>query len=236
MSKVTPIKEIVDSKIEKLEKVPEEQLQSKLHCDTCGKDTHNTEGHGKRGGARKGGGMPKGKLTKKKLEQIQVREAFNQRVMLHADRLFNAQMNLAVGEQSLFVKVKERDSKGKVIRVTHEVITDVETIKQYLDYEEGLEGAESLNDENHYYYLSTKPADNKAIDSLLNRALGKAPDKLEITGGFFSQSQLTIKVVGSDHDVIDIGEDGQLAGSDSGTDPVGETGPSGQDSQPPASS
>lgn len=215
MSEPTKIDEIIDDKL-----------------DTLKNESSDDTSQPKHGGARENAGRPKGSKNKATLEQQKVKEAFNQRVMLHADRLFNAQMNLAVGEQVLMVKVTERNSKGNVIRTYHEQVTDVELIKQYLDYEEGINDTESPDDENNFYYLTTKSANNQAIDSLLNRALGKAPDKIEVEGGFFNQPELTIKVVGSNHDDIHIGEDGQVAefrdGEQPDTDTERETRPSGQ--------
>lgn len=219
MSEPTPVSEILDEKTELLKN---DSVLEK----------------GKNGGARPGAGRPPGKLSQKTLDQMKVKEAFNQRVMKHANDLFNAQLSLATGANVLMVKVKERDSDGKVKRVYHEQVTDPELIKQYLDNEDGLGDYDDINDQDHFYYMQVKPPDNKALDSLLNRALGKAPDKLEITGGFFSKSEMTIKVVGSDHDVIDIGDDGQIvdSGPRASADPIGETGPSDESPQPPASS
>lgn len=180
-----------------------------------------------------GPGRPKGSLSKKTLEQRMVQAAINQRIMMNADKLFNAALSLAVGQQMLMVVVTE--GEGKNAKRHHEVVKDEEIIKQYLDWNEGFTD-EGPGDDNHYYYLSTEKPDIRAIDSLMNRGLGKAPDKLEITGGFFSKTELTIKVVGSQHerDIIDIGEDGQLVGS--GADAIGETGPSVQTPEPSPSS
>jgi len=137
-------------------------------CEVCGKDTHETAGHGKAGGARKGGGRKKHGTNQKTREREAVLEGFRQRVENHADRLFNAQASLATGEQYLFVTITSTDKNGKSTRRT-ETVTDLEIIKQYLD--ETLD-----NDDSEYYYLSTKPANNMAIDSLLNRAFG-TPNK-----------------------------------------------------------
>jgi hypothetical protein len=195
-----------------------------------------------RGGVRPGSGHPKGKLNRRTLEALKVRDAFRQRVMQHADDLFNAQFQLAVGEQVLMVKIKERDSKDKVLRTYFEQVTNTELIKQYLDYNE-LNQGDDPNDGEHFYFLSTKPANNMAIDSMINRAVGKVPEKLEISGGFFNQTEITLKIVGSKHDIIDIGDDGQLIGAGDtgeegadGSDPVGETGSSDNPTESPPSS
>jgi hypothetical protein len=168
------------------------------------------DGRKNNGGARVGAGGPR-RPHANTLEKRRVREAFEQLVLRAATKLFNAQMGLALGEQSLYVKYYV--GTGKDRKAVVDVVTDPEIIKEYV-IDDGL----TLNreSEDEYYYIASKPADNKAIEALLNRALGKAPDKLEITGGFFSQKELTIKVVGSSHDTIDVGEDGQII--ESGTD------------------
>lgn len=147
-----------------------EKLKSKTvyKCEVCGSDGHKTSGHGENGGARKGAGKPKGSKNEKTREREAILEGFRQRVESHADRLFNAQASLATGEQYLFVTITSTDKSGKSTRRT-ETVTDHETIKAYLD--ETLD-----NDDSEYYYLSTKPANNMAIDSLLNRAFG-TPNK-----------------------------------------------------------
>lgn len=191
-----------------------ELKEAETRCEKCGSEGHPTEEHGKLGGRRANQGRPVGSQNKKTLETKIVAEEMRQRILKNMDKLINAQMSLGVGEQVLMVKVKERDDEGKVKRIYHEVVDDPEIIKQYLDYEEGYGlQVNSPHDEDHFYYLSVRPANNQAIDSLLNRAVGKAPDKIEIEGGFFSQPELVIKVVESKHESIDIGEDGQIVES-----------------------
>lgn len=174
----TQVKDIVDSKSEKLKKV---------------------------GGARPGAGMPKGYVTKKKLEKLAVKRELDQRVLRAVPKLFAAQMDLACGEKVLMVKRTTGDGKDR--KVTTEIVTDVETIAEYI-IDDGI----TLNQEtnNEYYYITTKQANNQAIEGLLNRVLGKAPDKIEITGGLFAAQNMTVNVVGSKHEVIDVGDDGQL--------------------------
>jgi hypothetical protein len=220
MSEPTSTAEILDSKSES---VKADSLKGKSF-------------KGQLGGARPGAGHPKGQLTKKKLDQLRIQRAFNQRIMNHADDLFNAQFDLAVGEKVLFVKITERNDKGNVIRVYHDIVTDPQTIIQYLDYEDPDINGESPHDNEHFYYMTTKPANNQALDSLLNRGLGKAPDKLEITHGFFMEKKLTIEVVGDRKDIIDIGDDGQLATDDAEVNTEQEAGPSDPAPESPPSS
>lgn len=164
MAEPEHIGDTLAAKTEKLE-------NNQLFCDVCKKDTHNTKDHGKNGGARKGGGRKAHGKNQKTKEREAVLEAFRERVGKHADKLFNAQANLATGEQYLFCKVTTGEGKN---RKTHtEIVTDPEVIRQYLD-------DELDNSDNEYYYLSTKPANNMAIDSLLNRAFGTPNKNIDV--------------------------------------------------------
>lgn len=116
----------------------------------------------------KKGGRPKGSLNKVTLEKRAVLDAFNQRVMLQADALFNAQFSLAVGTQKVFRIDETEDDKGKVKR-EHVLVTDPDEIKALLDEHDGGNGEV----DGSYYYITTAMPDNRAIDSMLNRTFGK---------------------------------------------------------------
>jgi len=233
MADPEPIKETLDSKSANLSKKTEKTYL----CSTCGSTGHPTSEHGKLGGLRANqGGVPGPR--KRTLEAAKVKEHFIQRVLKHVDEIWNAQYNLAVGEQVLMVKIKERDAKGRVTRTYFEQVTDIETIKQYLDYEFGENnGAEDPSDSDNFFYLTTRPANNQALDSLMNRAVGKVPEKLEIEGGFFSRpTELIILRVGKDIDERDVVEgevidnsvrDGEQSGtSETNTETEHSPGPS----------
>lgn len=125
------------------------------------------------GGKREGAGRKEGSKNKTTLEQLKVKQAFVDRVNRNADRLFNAQLDLAVGEK--FLMVKRTTGKGTSRKTTIEVVIDTETIKQYLD-----DDGASMNNDEEFYFISTKPANGLAIDSLLNRSIGKPTEKMEI--------------------------------------------------------
>lgn len=124
-----------------------------------------------RGGARPGAGHPKGLKTQRVIEREAVLRAFKDRVAKNADKLFNAQLDLAVGEKYLMV-VTTRDKKRET-----SIVTDPEVIKKFLDEDEDS----NIGEENEYFFMSTKAANNLALDSLLNRSFGKAQDKVDIT-------------------------------------------------------
>ena len=199
------IKEILDEKSEKLKK--NDQVITSIITDTIGVEKK------KNGGARPGAGMPKGYVTLKKRTALEAKNRFIERVHGHVDELFDAQLQLAKGETVVMVKIKERDEKGAVKKIYHEIVTDPETIKQVIDNEYGTQDVydDDLNDQDHYHYVVTKPANNQAIEGMLNRAYGKAPEKVEIEGGFFKVDNLNIvikapeKLSGeSEDEVIDI--------------------------------
>ncbi|HEU5187937.1 MAG TPA: hypothetical protein VFT87_05560 [Candidatus Saccharimonadales bacterium] len=125
------------------------------------------------GGARPGAGRPEGSMNPETKERMRVKAAYIERVNKHADDLFNAQYALAVGEH--YLMVKKSSGAGKDRKTWVEVVSDPETIKDYLDDDGATLNKES---DDEYYYMTTKPANGLAIDSMLNRAIGKPEDKV----------------------------------------------------------
>lgn len=125
-----------------------------------------------RGGARPGAGRKKGKLEPQTIERHKVLEAFRIRVAKNADRLFDAQMSIAMGVSYLY-RIK-KDEKGNSKKP--ELITDPMVISAYLDGD-----YEDCQDE--YYYISTERPNNQAIDSMLDRTFGKPDSKVDVTSG-----------------------------------------------------
>lgn len=126
------------------------------------------------GGARSGAGRPEGSMNEATKERMAVKQAFQDRVAQNADRLFNSQFNLATGEQ--YLMCKSTVGEGAKQRTVVEVVTNPETIKQYINDE-----LNNTNDK-EWYFISTKPAHGMALDSMLDRAFGKADSKVENTG------------------------------------------------------
>lgn len=130
------------------------------------------------GGQRPNAGRKRGGKNKKTLEKQAITEAFNQRVMIAADSLFHAQLTLALGSVRVFRVDEIEDGKSK--KRIHTLVEDVDRIKEVLDETDGSGGATIEDD---YYFVQQVSPDNKAIDSLLNRALGKPKDSLDVTSG-----------------------------------------------------
>lgn len=132
---------------------------------------------GKNGGKRPGAGRKPGSKTKATLEKEKVAEAFNQRVMAKADALFNAQLTLAVGSMKVF-RIDETEGEGGKKKREYTHVTDPDEIKRLLDEHDGGNGVV----DGAFYYFSEVMPDNRAIDSMLNRALGKPKETLEHAG------------------------------------------------------
>jgi hypothetical protein len=129
-----------------------------------------------RGGKRNNAGAPKGTVQRRSLEKAAVARAFRERTMKQADNLFNAQLAKAVGSIMVFRIDEEMTAAGKTKRV-HTHITDPDEIKRVLD-ETSATGEGTVN--GSYYFVTDIPPDNKAIDSMLDRAFGKAVQSIEV--------------------------------------------------------
>lgn len=159
-----------------------------IKCWKCGKVAVDAVkclecGAFKRGGKRDNAGK---KPYSKKVETEQARMRFRHRVNRSANRLFNAQLDLALGEKYMYVRKKKKDGT-----VYTELVTDPDIIAEYID-----DDGETLNSSGEdYYYISVRGANNQAIQNLLDRAYGKAPEKIELEGKFFSAEKLEISIV-----------------------------------------
>jgi hypothetical protein len=121
---------------------------------------------------RANNGRKAGSVNKATAEMRKTKEAFISRVNKNAHKLFNSQLDLAIGEK--YLMVVRTIGKGSKQRRETSIVTDPELIMQYLD--ETLE-----NTDEEYYFMTTKAADNKALDSLLNRSFGKPTESIDLT-------------------------------------------------------
>jgi hypothetical protein len=145
------------------------------------------------GGAREGAGRPKGSFSKETRERQEALRHFRARVNRRIDRLFNSQANLAEGVQLLIRKIKTVDNKGKQT-FKHEVVENEQEIIEVLD--KGLGDIDGV-----YYYITTRVPDNKAIDSLLDRAYGKASQSVDITSGGEQITGYAVEIIDKTEDV-----------------------------------
>lgn len=110
------------------------------------------------------GGRPPGVLNKKTKELKIIEEEFRNRILENIQELLTAQMNLAKGASYMFRKEGDESI----------LVTDVDEIKRVLTEAEG----NGVVDEK-YYYISTKYPDNRALDSLMDRVFGRAPQTID---------------------------------------------------------
>lgn len=127
------------------------------------------------GGKRYGAGRKPGQLEQKTVEKIHIKKALDERIMRHTDELFTAQFSLAVGLTYVYRVEETLLNNGKVKR-EHILVTDPEEIKRVLDGEDG--GSAQIGKD--FFIVATNAPDNRAIDSLLDRTFGKAPQSVEI--------------------------------------------------------
>lgn len=143
----------------------------------------NEQSVSRNGGKRPGAGRKEGSKNKATIEKKIVEDAFKQRVLKSADKLLNAQMNLAEGVQYLYRidKTKIIGPKGGVSYRPEKpvLVTSPIEIENYLA---GLTEDGDAQDENDpeaaYYFLTTEKPDNRALDSLFDRVFGKVPQRI----------------------------------------------------------
>ena len=135
----------------------------------------------KLGGKRKGAGRPKGKKTLETLTKELALKQFNERVDKSTDAFFNAAKNLAVGQMYIYRLDEEEKTGANGKKYTIKVpvlVTSSEEIKDAID----VLYADGESEDGTYYYATTKPADIKAIDSLMNRRHGRPKETVEHSG------------------------------------------------------
>lgn len=129
----------------------------------------------------KKGGRPKGAKSLATLEKEKVLEAVRQRIMGNAHNIINGQLSLAQGQQFLYRIDTTTDAKGNKVRSKPILVTDPDEIAAYLDGEYG--DGDSMDNEENYFYITTKEPENQAIEALMNRTFGKPVETVELQGG-----------------------------------------------------
>lgn len=127
---------------------------------------------GNRGGAGRGQGRKPGKKTLEKLSQIKTKEQaleiFSKRTFKMTNKILDAQMIVAIGTHKMIAVEIDDEGKKHV-----ETIRDENRIQMLLD--EGRYGQD-------YLIVEGTPADFRAGDAILNRALGKPTENIEMGG------------------------------------------------------
>lgn len=107
--------------------------------------------------------------------------------MRNANSIYDGQLSLAKGQHFLYKIEKELiiGPKGgkKYVKSKPILVTSEPEIRAYID---GLVEEGEMDDENDplatYYFITTKEPNNMAIDSMLDRAFGRATQRTELTG------------------------------------------------------
>ena len=119
----------------------------------------------KKGGARPNSGPKLGAKYKKTIEKEIELAYIKERVSRARDVLVSAQLSLAKGLTYLY-RI-DKDAKGN--NKKPELVTSQYEVEAYLSGEA---------DEDSYYYITTVKPENNAIDSLLDRTVGKPLQKI----------------------------------------------------------
>ena len=138
------------------------------------------------GGKRPGAGRKPGSKSAKTLEREKVLAALSQRIMRNVDIIYDSQLSLAQGTQYLFridkTYVSTGKNRGYWKKEKAELVTSQEEIRAYLERTVVEGDADDDQDPGaSYYYITTEKPENQAIDSMLNRALGKAVNHVDLT-------------------------------------------------------
>jgi hypothetical protein len=138
------------------------------------------------GGARPGAGRPKGSKSPATLEREAALKTFRDTVIEQVQPFFLAQAQLAKGLVYCFrIDIGPQGGRSDPVLVTdvdelHEAIAAIDAGGGRGDIYEDHGGEDGEAITRRYYFLTTKAPDNKALDSLLDRALGKAVGLIEL--------------------------------------------------------
>jgi len=126
---------------------------------------------GKNGGKRPGAGMPKGTKIQRTIEKERTLKEYQEMIRNHALQLFHAQKVLAFGSYTLFVVEHYEDESGK-IQKRKVLVEDTEMMEAILNNPDMVQG-------DNYVVIQTNSPDKFTIDSMLDRAFGKATQSLD---------------------------------------------------------
>ncbi len=127
------------------------------------------------------GRLKKGKKHKLTIDRERMLEEFKDSVARRSRTLMTAQMVLATGSIQVFridTEILGEGKNKKVIRKRPVLVTSTEEIIDALDYE--YANGESPNDDEVYYFVTTKDPDNGAVKDLLDRTFGKAKESMAV--------------------------------------------------------
>lgn len=140
-----------------------------------------------KGGKRPNAGRKKGSYSQKTLDKMKVLDGMRQRIYKVTNRVFDAQLSSALGQQFLY----RIHTNSKGMKERPELIEDEYVIRAYLngDFEPGGD----QEDKNDYYFITTKAPDTRAIDSMFDRGFGRVSQP--IGGGEDGTGPIQVQVI-----------------------------------------
>ena len=126
--------------------------------------------HISRANGRKGG-RPVGSLSEATKENLKAQDALRIKILKSTDKLYQSQMALASGCSFLYCVTTSK----KGIKSKPELITSQAVIEKF------LQGTLNEKDSQEFHFITTEKPDTRAIDSMMDRVFGKAPQSLDVT-------------------------------------------------------
>jgi hypothetical protein len=120
------------------------------------------------------GGRPPGRRNTKTIAREAAAQQYQQLVLQRLLPVFEHQYSLVKGTAHLF-RIEEKANGAK----EHVLVQNPDEIGDVLSQMDSWEG-QVVNDQ--YYYITVKAPESRAIDSMLDRAIGKAAQKVDLTG------------------------------------------------------
>jgi len=115
---------------------------------------------------------------------IRAKKVWRERIMCDLERIYKAQLSLALGYTVLLKKPLDENGNavGKAVAVT-----DPDEILAYYNGE--------ADEEFNYYEIVTAPPNNSAIDSMMNRAFGRPREEQEEDKPENKKRKLVMKII-----------------------------------------
>ena len=131
-------------------------------------------------------GRFKPKLSYNKVTRDKIITGLTESIVNRATRLIDIQTVLAFGSVQVFRSDKYIDDNGNYKWMRPYVVTNPDELSNSLDHH--FNNAETPDTKTKYYFVMIKEPDAKAIDSLLDRGLGKT----------FSETMKTLPIVSAE--------------------------------------
>lgn len=154
-----------------VKKTPNRKLTTK-EAKALAEKAKKSPRHGKHG---------KQKIT---LAKEEVFRLMQERLAERALKLIDTQTVIAHGTIKVYKMVSHFQGSGKnrrKVRGKPELVTNEDEIARCIDYQYG--DGESPNDDDEYFFVSTKDPDNRAIQAQIDRVFGKSAQPLDLTSG-----------------------------------------------------